>query len=31
LAAWTDEDLAEFERNTADFEVVDESDWKLPN
>jgi hypothetical protein len=25
LAAWTDEDLAEFERNTADFEIIDES------
>ncbi|MDR3124061.1 MAG: hypothetical protein LBU16_09840 [Treponema sp.] len=31
VAAWTDEDLAEFEKNTADFEIVDESDWKLPN
>jgi hypothetical protein len=26
LAVWTDEDLAEFERNTADFEIVEESD-----
>ena len=31
LVAWTDKDLAEFEKNTADFEVIDESEWKLPN
>ena len=25
---WTDEDVAEFERATADFERIDPSDWK---